>query len=273
MSPHEKTPEQLAEEVRNLGPWHQGIQITPDFNTSDPYESTGEMNRRQNQNISLLTTLYDGYMDMVRPLYPQGLAGKKFLDCACNAGVYCFAARSLGADYSFGFDIREHWINQARWVQQHRTVTPTDNVEFGVCDVYDLPQRGLPMFDLTMFKGIFYHLPDPITALKNASDLTREVLIFNTQATWGKPDGYLKPGSEDIRSLMSGAYGLNWRPTGPRTMIPVFSWLGFKEARLIFYRQNPTHPELGRLEIVASKVEGLLDGLADYPNLYEMSAN
>jgi hypothetical protein len=46
--------------------------------------------------------------------------------------------------------------------------------------------------------------------------------------------------------------------------------LGFKEARLIFYRQNPTHPDLGRLEIVASKVAGLLSSFSQYENLYEM---
>ena len=265
-----KSIEQMTDEVRSLGPWHQSIQITKDFATGDPYSATGEMNRKQNQNISLLTTLYENYIDTVKPIYPDGLSGKRFLDCACNAGIYCFAARALGAEFSFGFDVREHWINQANWVRENRQVGPTDRIKFAVCDVYDLPKRRLPMFDLTMFKGIFYHLPDPITALKNASDLTREVLIFNTQATWGKPDGYLKPGSEDIRSLMSGAYGLNWRPTGPQTMIPIFSWLGFKEARLIFYRQNPTHPDLGRLEIVASKVDGLLSSFTQYENLYEM---
>ncbi|MFO0262317.1 MAG: hypothetical protein ACK53V_11875, partial [Planctomycetota bacterium] len=121
------------------------------------------------------------------------------------------------------------------------------------------------------FKVIFYHLPDPITGLRIASELTREILIFNTQTGWGEPDGFLKPGLEDTRALMSGAYGLNWRPTGPATMIPVLRWLGYRTAKLMFFRQQKNNPDgnLGRMEIWASKVPGLLDKYETQRTLFD----
>ncbi len=140
-----------------------------------------------------------------------------------------------------------------------RTVAPTDRIRFSVRDLYDLPSRRLSQFDITLFKGIFYYLPDPITGLRIASELTREVLLFNTQTAWGFPDGFLRPGRENAVRLMSGTYGLNWRPTGPRTLILVLKWLGYDSSKLVFHQQNLNNPRLGRMEIVASKVLGLIN--------------
>ena len=47
-------------------------------------------------------------------------------------------------------------------------------------DLYDAPKHDLPKFDFTYFSGILYHLPDPITGLKIAADLTKEVLFIST---------------------------------------------------------------------------------------------
>lgn len=260
---------ELPELVRRLGPWHQDIQLTESVSTGAVFSPTGQLTREANRNVSLIQ-LRDNFVAQLRRIYPAGLNGKRFLDCACNAGGYCFWARELGADLAFGFDIRAHWIEQARFVQHHRRVAPTDRIRFSVCDLYALPGKRLPQFDVTLFKGIFYHLPDPITGLRIASELTREVLIFNTQTAWGCPDGFLKPGQEDIRSLMSGAYGLNWRPTGPATMIPVLQWLGYRSAKLIFHRPQKNNPQarLGRMEIIAAKVPDLLAGITAQADLF-----
>ncbi len=253
-----KSIEQMSEEIRSLGPWHHDIPLTEQFSTGKAFAASGTLERDANHNVSLLA-LADSFRSIVDTIYDDGLKGKRFLDCACNAGVYCFTAREMEADFSFGFDARDHWINQANWVKSHRTVSPTDRIQFSVCDLYDLDKRNLPLFDVTMFKGIFYHLPDPVAGLKKAADLTREVLIFNSQTSWGDPDGYLLPGLENVTSRMSGVYGLNWRPTGPKVMTPILKYLGFCEAKLQTFRQNPRNPELGRMELYATKVPGLLD--------------
>ncbi len=254
------TNESLLEEIRRLGPWHHDIQLTADLSTGRAFSESGTAEREDNEGVSLLA-LRDEFLQQVDAIYPEGLKGKRFLDCACNAGGYCFWARERQVDLAYGFDIREHWIDQAEFVRKHRSVFPTDRIKFSVCDLYDLPNKQLPEFDLTLFKGIFYHLPEPISGLRIAANLTREVLVLNTQTFWGFPDGFMRPGREDISKLMSGAYGLNWRPTGPNTLIPVLRWLGFKEAKLLFHMQNAKRPNLGRMSIVASKVLGRLDPL------------
>jgi tRNA (mo5U34)-methyltransferase len=258
-SPAAPEESRLWEDVRELGPWHMNIQLTDSIFTGAAFADGGTIrNREQNKGISLLN-LRDYFMDKLHKIYPEGLDTKTFLDCACNAGGYCFWAREAGMQSAFGFDVREHWIRQARFVQSQRTVAPTDRIQFEVCDLYRLPQLGRPPADVTMFKGIFYHLPDPVTGLKIAADLTREVMFFNTSTVWGEPDGYLKYGWESRENLMSGVHGLKWYATGPKVLAEILKWAGFVEQRLMFVIQQHDQPQLGRIEIIASKVPGLLD--------------
>ena len=99
-------------------------------------------------------------------------------------------ASDLGA-YSFGFDVRDHWIEQARFLKRHFGKSD-DQVRFEVCDLLEVDRRlGSERFDICLFKGIFYHLPDPIAGLKIVADRTDEVLILDTASTSGLEDGFL----------------------------------------------------------------------------------
>ncbi|MEZ6096722.1 MAG: methyltransferase domain-containing protein [Pirellulaceae bacterium] len=178
--PAAKSREQMIEEIKALAPWHHDIPLSEDFSTGRAFSESGSLTRKENENVALLGSLGEQFVSFAKQLFPDGLDGKRVLDCACNAGIYCFLARELGADFSFGFDVREHWINQANWVKEHRTIAPTDRIRFSVCDLYDLSNKNLPKFDITIFKGIFYHLPDPVSGLKQAADLTSGVMLFNT---------------------------------------------------------------------------------------------
>lgn len=131
-------------------------------------------------------------------------------------------------------------------------------MRFEVIDLYDLPKLGLEPFDVTLFKGIFYHLPDPIRGLKVATDLTREVLILDTALRTDLPDGMLAASSEDTEGVMSGVYGLNWHLTGPGVLEHVLRWMGFADVKLVSLRPNPRRENLGRLRMVASREEGFL---------------
>ncbi len=184
------------------------------------------------------------FQALLRSLYPT-LEGRSFLDCACNCGGYLFWAKELGAARSFGFDVREHWIRQARFLAEHRA----EEVEAVVCDLYDVPGLGLAPFDVVQFKGLFYHLPDPVTGLRIAADLTRELLILNT-ATLAGEEGSLVLADEGTE-LMSGVYELCWYPTGPAVLDRILRWMGFVETTVNWEAE-------GRIEMLASKVEGLL---------------
>ncbi len=60
------------------------------------------------------------------------------LDCACNCGAYLFWAKDEGAGRCRGFDVRAHWIDQARFLQRHRQ-GPNEDMRFEVMDLMDLP--------------------------------------------------------------------------------------------------------------------------------------
>ena len=188
----------------------------------------------------------------------EGLEGRSLLDCGCNCGGHTFAAKGFGAGRCFGFDVREHWIRQARFLLEHFD-GPTDDVRFEVRNLYELPSLGLEPFDVTLFRGLFYHLPDPITGLRIAADLTRELLVLETEVRSDMPDGLLAVKRESTERLMSGVYGLSWFPTGPDVLARILEWAGFVETRLVHWRKG-FRPGVDRLELVAAKRSGLLDG-------------
>ncbi len=255
----EITQQALINRIKALEPWHMGIQVTDELNTGQVFSETGSIkDRPSNSGVSLLQ-LREHFLSRLELVYPSGIKNKRFLDCACNAGGYCFWARERGVKFAFGFDVREHWIKQARFVKNRRTVAPTDRIQFVVSDLYDIPQRKMPPFHITNFKGLFYHLPDPVNGLKVAADLTEEVMFFNTSTTWGKEDGYMQCGWESKDAVMSGVHGLKWYPTGPKVCADILRWLGFVEVKLIFNMQQHDQPKLGRIDMVAAKKPGMLD--------------
>jgi tRNA (mo5U34)-methyltransferase len=233
----------LQEEIARLAPWHQDIEVGRISTLPDThYQPRG------------------GYQGLLRTLYRDGLQGRSVLDCACNAGGYLFWAKELGAGECYGFDIREHWIRQGRFLAEHREQS-SEGVRFEVSDLYDLPERDLEPCDVTVFTGIFYHLPDPVRGLKIAADLTRELMVFDTETRAGRPDGLLVAGTEGTE-VLSGAYGLNWHPTGPAVVRRVLEWAGFIETCVLWWEDEvAATPGLGRMSLLASKTPGLLEVL------------
>jgi tRNA (mo5U34)-methyltransferase len=255
---------ELKEEIVRLGPWHLDVQVTPEVSSSAFLEAPDgnyEAGPRGRPPISFINDRA-GWQRLVKMIYPQGLEGRSFLDCACNCGGYSFWTKELGAGRIFGFDVREHWIRQARFLLENR-VWPTDGIRFDVLDLYDLPKRELEPFDITLFKGIFYHLPDPIAGLKLAADMTRQVLVVDTNARVDLPDGMLVVQQEGTEHPMSGVYGLNWVPTGPDVMARILNWMGFGETRLTSWIATEIRDGegFGRLRIVGARDSGRLDDL------------
>jgi tRNA (mo5U34)-methyltransferase len=250
--------EELRDEVIRLGPWHVDIEITPEVSTAAFLEAPpGTYD--EDFGVVHFHRPHEGFLRRLGRIFPAGMEGRRVLDCACNCGYFLFWSKELGAGECVGFDAREHWIRQARFLAEHRT-RPSDGMRFEVCDLYDLPALDTGRFDVTFFNGIFYHLPNPVTGLKLAADLTDELLVLNTATRAGRADGALVVGRESATKLMSGLYGLNWFPTGPRVLTRVLNWLGFPEVRCSAWREPRNQSEgLGRIELLAARREGFFD--------------
>jgi tRNA (mo5U34)-methyltransferase len=245
----------LHDQIVRLGPWHFDIEVADGLTTgvSRDVEYPAEFGP---------VALHDArpqFHRKLQTLYPAGLDGISVLDCACNCGAHLFWAKELGAGRCFGSDVREHWIRQGRFLQEHRDGTAED-VQLEVHDLYELPQLGLEPFDLTIFTGVFYHLPDPVTGLKAIADLTRDVMIFETATRSNHPDGYLAVEEETTEEVMSGVYGLNWLPTGPEVLARILKWAGFPELRMVrWVKEAEAFPGRGRIGFIAAREPGRLE--------------
>lgn len=236
--------QELRDEIVRLGPWHLDVEVTEGLSTGGVAEAEKTQFKDDRSD----------WRDFIQSIYPNGLDGRSFLDCACNCGGYSFWMKELEAGSCLGFDVREHWIEQAKFLQETRT-GPSDGVRFELCDLYDLPDRiGDEKFDITLFKGIFYHLPDPVSGLRVAAERTRELLVVDTATKAGAEDGYLAIAHEPTKPVMSGVYGLNWLPTGPKVVKGILRHLGFPAAQLVFWKRvKGAKKRRGRLRIVAAR--------------------
>jgi SAM-dependent methyltransferase len=239
--------QELRDRIVSLGPWHHDVEVAPGVRTGEPAPPGTYPSELGTPTMIQPERSMEW---LFKEVYPDGLAGRSVLDCACNAGGYLFAARRLGAGRSFGFDVRDHWINQARFLAEH---LPSDNIEFATLDLASLPERHLEPFDITIFNGIFYHLPDPIAGLRIAADHTRELLVVNTATLPGTGDA-LVLNRESATEVMSGVHSLAWLPTNDRVLRAILEWCGFPYTRLRFERRTEVE-NWRRIEVIAARDE------------------
>lgn len=240
--------EALRAEIERLGPWHHDVEIAPGVSTMGVRSAT-DPDHRFEEHYSP-----DQMMrHLLGPLYPEGLQGRSFLDCACNSGGHSIAAVRHGAGRGFAFDARQHWVDQAEFLARH---CGAPELTVRRCELNDLPALGLEPFDVTLFAGIFYHLPDPIAGLRIAADLTRELIIVNT-AVRPRRDRALVLNIESDTHVLSGVDRLAWLPTGPRVMQELLAWCGFPHSRIDLYWSNGPKG-WKRLQMVAARDEAAL---------------
>jgi hypothetical protein len=248
----------LRQRLNQLRPWRMSIQVTNTVSTGEFIDFEGKNSNRCQQSRDLAR---DEFLHLIDRLFPNGLAEQRLLDCGCNAAAYCFWARERNAELAFGFDVREHWIKQARLVKYFRDVASTERIQLEILRVEDLGKWSLDPFDIVLFKGIFYHLADPIHGLKLAGDLSRDILIFSTAFLWDRPDGHLALEHCPKEILHGGIETISWFPTGPKICADLIRNLGFEQIKLLKVKQTRRRPERGRLELVAARVCGRLDAI------------
>jgi SAM-dependent methyltransferase len=257
---HPSGPEQrdaqdrLKDEIRSLGPWHHDVTIAEGIRTGDP--ALAPAASPEHGTVSI-TDPFQLLGEIVPALFEHGMAGRSFLDCGCNAGGYVFAATALGAHRAYGFDARQHWIDQAHFLMRH---LPSDGARFGCHTLAELPGLALEPFDVTLFSGLFYHLPDPVAGLRIAADMTRDLLIVNT-ATRPGPGHALVLNIESDELVMSGVDRLAWMPTGPGVVEAILRWCGFPHTRLVFHRATD---DGGRLIILAARRAAMFDRMRTF---------
>jgi len=237
--------ESLRDAVESLAPWHFDIRLSDDFTTRD-----GNTTAAEGAPIAIVDP--DELRPLLTKLYPEGLKGRTFLDVGCNGGGYSILAKRLGADYAYGFDARAHWIDQANFLK--RTLALTD-IDFDHAAVHEATLSR--SYDVTLFKGIFYHLPDPVHALERVCAVTHDAIIVDTATDGTRGEYLMRLNPEGQEHLMTGVHGLAWWPSGPDLVAAILARFGFVECREVFWKPLKNggggRARPGRCRIVAAR--------------------
>ena len=252
---------ELIADLEALAPWHLDFEVVPGVRTA-----IGNAARYGDKDHRGLPTIDPWKMKgTIEGLFPAGVEGKSFLDVGCNSGGYCFLLKSMGAARTLGFDPRDHWINQAKFVKRHWEQS-TEGMEFRTARLEDVDLDA--RFDITLLKGVFYHLPNPIGDLLTLCAATREAIVINSACRSDIPEGALLSARESVAEPMSGVDGLCWYPGGPLAAVNILRHAGFSYCSLRFWRRERKGPrglrfwrrggkgprrEIGRFELVAAR--------------------
>jgi tRNA (mo5U34)-methyltransferase len=246
---------------RRLGPWHIHVQVTPTVSTADFAEPGKPVVGPADSDADDVIGFYDptqGFGRLLEQLFPRGLEGRSVLDCACNCGAYLFLCKDRGAGECFGFDARPHWIRQADWLLDNR-YGDRSGVRFEVRDLYELPRLGLERFDVVLMRGVLYHLPMPMDALRIAANHTTELMLLSTATLSGWDDGCLVAWDDPPDNPLSGIHGFQWFPTGPSVLARMLRHAGLPEVRCHMWWAPPeSTATLDSVDLVAARLEPAL---------------
>jgi tRNA (mo5U34)-methyltransferase len=165
------TEKELKQEIHRLAPFHHKVELPYGLST---YVS--EMSRRPLEHTRL--------SNLVRHAFPAlleacggSLEGRRVLDVACNCGGFSVEAAKLGAKYVLGFDVVDHYIEQAHFIKRALNL---EQVDFKLMDLDKIDVSNVGQFDITFCFGILYHLENPILSMKRLSSVTRHVMLVDT---------------------------------------------------------------------------------------------
>jgi tRNA (mo5U34)-methyltransferase len=203
------------------------------------------------------------------PMLPE-FAGKTVLDIGAWDGLYSFKAEQSGArrvvaldHYVWGVEFgrrNRYWDECAArgeipdpdrdmefWNPELPRKRPFDlarqalgsNVEAVVGDFMTMDMAALGTFDVVLFLGVLYHMPDPYGALRRLRKLTSGVAVIETEAI--EVAGHLRdallqftPGDE----MSTGDYG-NWFAVTDDALHAMCRAAGFSSVRTIGERPSP----------------------------------
>ncbi len=160
----------------------------------------------------------------------DGLQGKDVLDVGCNSGGYCFLAAELGARSTLGFDVHQHWLDQAEFIRSLK-YAQYPGVPFVPADAKQLRDDIEPV-DIVIFKGVLYHLPDPVHVLLKLAEIAREAILVDTSSSDLIPESCWVPMQESKTHLMSGNRRTGMAtPAAPRPSVRCLSTRAFGTLR------------------------------------------
>lgn len=127
----------------------------------------------------------DSPLKLTRLALPASLEGRTVLDIGAWDGFFSFeaerrgAARVVAADY-YSWHGTGWGTGQGKAGFELAREALGSRVEDIDIDVLDLSPERVGTFDVVLFLGVLYHLPNPLLALERVASVARDLLILET---------------------------------------------------------------------------------------------
>ena len=141
---------------------------------------------------------------LARVKLPEDLSGRSVLDIGAWDGFFSFEAERRGASRVVATD-HYAWHGTGWGTGQGKAgfelarAMLSSRVEDLDVDVMELSAQRVGTFDVVLFLGVLYHLPNPLVALERVASVTRELLILETVVDMvgvGRPAAAFYPARE-----------------------------------------------------------------------------
>ena len=163
---------------------------------------------------------------------PLDLTGKSVLDIGTSDGFYSFLCESRGAKRVLASDSQRHEGNPSvkdESYSRFKTIKKilNSNVEYKKLDVYDVDTLD-EKFDIVLFFGVYYHLKDPILAIKKLSEVTNENMFLagHSLATTEPLMYFYKPIRKDLKHFAEVI-------ASPESLMAIGKKYGFREVKTL----------------------------------------
>lgn len=113
----------------------------------------------------------DEAIKALRKFFPDGLAGKSFIDIGCGSGIRSIAAFELGASSVTALDIDENSVRAARGMLSKYAAGRDWTAK--IASVFDLAPENTGTFDTVFSWGVLHHTGDMWRAIETASRLVK----------------------------------------------------------------------------------------------------
>jgi tRNA (mo5U34)-methyltransferase len=174
---------------------------------------------------------------------PESLAGQSVLDIGAWDGFFSFEAERRGAERVVAVD-PECWGDPSWGSRGWGTKGPFDlarrtlgsSVEDRDIALLDISPTTIGTFDVVLFLGVFYHLPNPWPYLQAAASACADLLIVETHADLldlRRPAMAFYPGSE------VGGDPSNWWGPNASALAAMLGDAGFR--RVTVYTESRVH--------------------------------
>jgi tRNA (mo5U34)-methyltransferase len=136
---------------------------------------------------------------------PDNLNGKSVLDIGTWDGYFAFLCERRGASRVVAIDNLAHGWGMATF--EYAKSQLSSKVEFRKADIryFDVGEK----FDVVLYMGVYYHMPDPYSGFGKISLLTRDLAVI---------EGACEPSNDSFLRWMIGSHPdptYFWRPSLP----------------------------------------------------------